>query len=62
MTVTTWDSRAARENWRRLLDTVTSGRSDIVITRYGQPAAALISYEDYIVLQRKVGYESRKAC
>ncbi len=54
MTVTTWDSRAARENWRRLLDTATSGRSDIVITRHGQPAAALISYEDYIALQEEL--------
>jgi prevent-host-death family protein len=51
MTVTTWDSRAARENWRKLLDAATTGRSDIVITRHGQPAAALIAYEDYLALQ-----------
>lgn len=51
MTVTTWDSRAARENWRKLLDSATTGRSDIVITRHGQPAAALIAYEDYLALQ-----------
>ncbi|MCB0066657.1 MAG: type II toxin-antitoxin system Phd/YefM family antitoxin [Caldilineaceae bacterium] len=54
MTVTTWDSRAARENWRTLLDIATSGRSDIVITHHGQPAAALISYEDYIALQEEL--------
>ena len=45
MTVMTWDSRAARENWRTLLDAATSGHSDVVITRHGRPAAALIAYE-----------------
>ncbi|HAJ37913.1 MAG TPA: hypothetical protein DCL15_19760 [Chloroflexi bacterium] len=54
MTITTWDSRAARENWRKLLDAATTGRSDIVITRHGQPAAALIAYEDYLALQEEL--------
>ncbi len=54
MSVVTWDSRAARENWRSLLDAASAGRSDIVITRHGRPAAALIPYEDYLALQEEL--------
>lgn len=54
MTIMTWDSRTARENWRKLLDAATSGRSDVIITRHGQPAAALIAYDDYQALQEEL--------
>lgn len=51
MTVKTLESRAARENWRDLLDSATAGQADIVITRYGKPVTAMIRYEDYVALQ-----------
>lgn len=54
MDVTTWDSRRARENWRDLLDMAAAGKADIVITRHGKPAAALIDYNDYLALQEEL--------
>ncbi len=40
-------SRDARQQWREILDDVVSRRSDITITRYGEPVAVLIPAEDY---------------
>ena len=54
MTVTTLESRAARENWRDLLDTATAGQADVIITRYGKPVTAMIRYEDYVALQEEL--------
>lgn len=51
MNIVTWDSRAAQENWRGLLDVAAAGQNDIVITRHGQPAVAVIAYGDYLALQ-----------
>jgi prevent-host-death family protein len=41
------NSRDARQQWREILDDVVSGKSDITITRYGEPVAVLIPVEDY---------------
>lgn len=54
MTVKTLESRAARENWRDLLDTATAGQADVIITRYGKPVTAMIRYEDYIAVQEEL--------
>lgn len=54
MTVKTLESRAARENWRDLLDTATAGQADVIITRYGKPVTAMIRYEDYVALQEEL--------
>lgn len=54
MSVRTWDSRTARENWRDLLDTAVSGLTDVVITRHGKPVTAMIRYEDYEALQEEL--------
>lgn len=54
MEVTTWDSRQAREKWRDLLDMASGGKADVVITRHGKPAAALIGYTDYLALQEEL--------
>ncbi|MCB0157185.1 MAG: type II toxin-antitoxin system prevent-host-death family antitoxin [Caldilineaceae bacterium] len=51
MPVTTFESRAARENWRDVLDATTSGQSDVVITRYGKPVTVMIRYEDYLAVR-----------
>lgn len=40
-------SREARRNFREMLDTVMSGRSDVAIHRHGQEVAYLISAADY---------------
>jgi prevent-host-death family protein len=50
MALTTLDSNAARAHWRRVLDKASAG-GDTVIERYGQPAAAIIPYDDYLALQ-----------
>lgn len=49
MTVGTMDSNSPRSRWRDLLDSATAGE-DVVITRYGKPVTAMISYEDYVAL------------
>ena len=51
MAVQKFDSNRARTKWRDVLDTVTSGDSDIVIERYGKPVAVVIAYRDFLALQ-----------
>lgn len=47
MNATTIDSRRTREQWRDVLDKVTTGAGDIVVTRNKKPSVAIIPYEDY---------------
>ena len=54
MTTTTLDSKEARTKWRDLLDVASAGEADVIITRYGKPAAVLIDYEDYIAWQEEL--------
>lgn len=54
MTTKTVESRAARENWRDLLDTTTAGQADVIITRYGKPVTVMIRYEDYVAVQEEL--------
>jgi prevent-host-death family protein len=39
-------SRKLRENWRAFLDHVTATGDRLVVTRHGQPVAALVSMGD----------------
>lgn len=50
MTATTIDSRRAREQWRDVLDKVTTGEGDIIVTRSKKPTVAIIPYEDYALM------------
>lgn len=54
MSIKTLDSRTARENWRDLLDSATTGLTDVVITRHGKPVTVMIRYEDYAALQEEL--------
>jgi prevent-host-death family protein len=45
------DSNRARAKWRDILDKAHAGTGEVVIERYGQPVAAVISYADYVALQ-----------
>jgi prevent-host-death family protein len=47
-------SRRARAEWREILDTVMTGDSDIVISRYGKEVAVLIPAEDYRALESEL--------
>jgi prevent-host-death family protein len=38
---------AVRDNLSELLDEITSGGSDLVITRHGKPVAVVIAHDDY---------------
>ena len=49
MEIATMDSNSARAKWRDMLDSASAGE-DVVITRYGKPITAMISYEDYVAL------------
>jgi prevent-host-death family protein len=44
-------SRKLRENWRAFLDHVTATDDRLVVTRHGQPVAALVSLGDLQVLE-----------
>ena len=44
-------SNVARDNWREMLDTAMASDADVVITRYGKPVVALVSYEDFLAVQ-----------
>lgn len=50
MNVTTMDSRRTREQWRDVLDKVTTGDGDVVVTRNKKPSVAIIPYADYELL------------
>ncbi len=49
MATTVISSDQARARWREVLDTAVAG-SDVVVERYGKPAAAIIPYEDFLAL------------
>lgn len=49
MTTKVLSSEKARTQWREVLDTAVSG-NDVVVERYGKPAVAIISYEDFLEL------------
>lgn len=50
MAVKMLDSNQARNHWREMLDAVLASNADVVITRYSQPVAAVVSYEDYLAV------------
>ncbi len=49
-------SHIVRANWRRALDMVAFGDHCVVVQRYGKPVAAIIPYEDYIALRKKLEF------
>jgi prevent-host-death family protein len=49
MTPKVLSSEKARTQWREVLDTAVSG-NDVVVERYGKPAVAIISYQDFLEL------------
>ncbi|NOX61918.1 MAG: type II toxin-antitoxin system Phd/YefM family antitoxin [Chloroflexi bacterium] len=51
MAIKVLESNQARKHWRDLLDTVLSGDTDVVITRYHKPVATIVAYEDYLSIQ-----------
>jgi prevent-host-death family protein len=51
LNIALWSSRRARANWRDVLDLIAASEADVVVTRHGQPAAAVIAYEDYVAIQ-----------
>ncbi|PKO20536.1 MAG: hypothetical protein CVU38_19560 [Chloroflexi bacterium HGW-Chloroflexi-1] len=50
----TINSKAARQNWRDLLDAAHKGTGDTVIERNGRPIAAVIPYADFLALQEEL--------
>ena len=63
MSKVTMDSRSTRMKWRDVLDTVTTGASDVVVTRNSKASVAIIPFEDYeaIIEQLEEIRESRLA-
>ena len=51
MPTKTFESNVARDNWREMLDTAMASDDTVVITRYGKPIAAMLSYEDFLAVQ-----------
>lgn len=54
MSVITLDSRRTREQWRDVLDKVTTGEGDVVVTRSKKPMVAIIPYEDYELMSEEL--------
>ena len=54
------DSNTARDNWRAVLDAVTAGGQHIVVTRYGKPAIAVITYDDFMAIKGELARASVK--
>ena len=50
MEVRTYSSSQARAQWRDILDLAAAG-VDVMIERHGKPIAAVIAYDDYVVLR-----------
>lgn len=50
----TIDSRRTREQWRDVLDKVTTGEGDVVVTRSKKPMVAIIPYEDYELMSEQL--------
>ncbi len=46
-----YNSRDARMNWRKILDTIFIRESDVLIERNGVPIAVIIPAEDYAIVQ-----------
>lgn len=52
MTIRTFDSHQARNNWRELLDAALVQGTDVVITRYNKPMVTMLAYDDYLAVQQ----------
>lgn len=53
MTLKTLSSEEARTNLRDVMDEVMTGESEIVIERHGKPTVAVISYKEYVRIQKE---------
>ena len=53
MTLKTLSSEEARTNLRDVMDEVMAGESEIVIERHGKPTVAVISYKEYVCIQKE---------
>lgn len=51
MITKTLDSKGARNNWREMLDLVAIRHTEVVITRYNKPVAAVVPYDDYLAVR-----------
>jgi prevent-host-death family protein len=55
-----------RSDWRDVMDEVSAGKSTVLVQRYKKPVVAVISYDDFLVLQERIEYledleDARKA-
>ena len=54
MSVVTMSADVARVQWRKTIDLAFAHQKEIVIERYGEPIAALMSYENWLEMKRKL--------
>jgi prevent-host-death family protein len=59
MTVKTLNSEEAGMHLHDVIDAVTTGEAEVVIERHGTPSVVVISYNEYLRVQRK--REKRRA-
>ncbi|HIP70962.1 MAG TPA: type II toxin-antitoxin system prevent-host-death family antitoxin [Anaerolineae bacterium] len=50
MATTVYSSDKARTRWRHVIDAAVAGEN-VIIERYGKPAAAVIPYQDFLELE-----------
>ncbi|NSW53963.1 MAG: type II toxin-antitoxin system Phd/YefM family antitoxin [Anaerolineae bacterium] len=46
-----YSSKEARQNWRKILDTVLRRESDVLIERNGEPIAVILPVADYAFIR-----------
>jgi hypothetical protein len=54
MSVVTLSADVARVQWRKTIDLVFAHQKEIVVERYGEPIAAIMSYGNWLEMKRKL--------
>ena len=49
-----YSSKQARQQWRKILDTILLKQGDVLIKRNNQPVAVMIPVTDYLLIQQEL--------
>lgn len=52
--LTSYSSKEARQQWRKILDKILLKQGDVLIKRNNQPVAVMIPVTDYLLVQQEL--------